>query len=65
MNERQADFELLLGFVRRADQEAFAAVLRRHFDLVYSTALRKVEDTGAAEEIAQNVFAALARKAWQ
>src|SRR5437762_11598741 len=65
MNERQADFELLRGFVRRADQEAFAAVLRRHFDLVYATALRKVEDTGAAEEIAQNVFATLARKAWQ
>src|SRR5438094_3514761 len=65
MNERQADFELLRGFVRRADQEAFAAVLRRHFDLVYATALRKVEDTGAAEEIAQNVFSALARKAWQ
>ena len=33
--------------------------------MVYATALRKLEDPGAAEEVAQNVFAALARKAWQ
>jgi RNA polymerase sigma factor (sigma-70 family) len=38
--------------------------VRRHLDLVYATALRKVEDAGGAEEIAQNVFSALARKAW-
>src|SRR5262245_12007974 len=65
MNERRADFELLRDFVRRGDQLAFTAVVRRHLDLVYATALRKVEDPGAAQEIAQNVFAALARKAWQ
>ncbi len=44
---------------------AFAALVRRHLDLVYATALRKVEDEGSAQEISQNVFAVLARKAWQ
>src|SRR6266446_1389814 len=65
MNERCQDFGLLRAFVRQGDQAAFTAVVRRHLDLVYATALRKVEDPGAAEEVAQNVFAALARKAWQ
>ena len=65
MNERHQDCELLRAFVRQGDQPAFATVARRHLDLVYATALRKLEDPGAAEEVAQNVFAALARKAWQ
>ncbi|HYV31533.1 MAG TPA: sigma-70 family RNA polymerase sigma factor, partial [Candidatus Binatia bacterium] len=65
MNGRQTDFDLLRRFVRQGDQAAFAAVVRRHLDLVYATALRKAEDEGAAQEISQNVFAALARKAWQ
>ncbi len=59
------DFELLQAFVRVGDQPALAQLIRRHLDLVFGTALRKVGDAGAAEEIAQNVFAALARKAWQ
>jgi RNA polymerase sigma factor (sigma-70 family) len=63
MNEQ--DFELLRRFIRRGDQAAFEALVRRHLDLVYATAWRKLEDSGAAEEVAQNVFAALARKAWQ
>src|SRR5439155_681625 len=65
MNGRQTDFDLLRRFVRQGDQAAFAAVVRRHLELVYATALRKAEDEGAAQEISQNVFAALARKAWQ
>jgi RNA polymerase sigma factor (sigma-70 family) len=65
MNEGRADFELLREFVRQGNQSAFAALVRRHLDLVYATALRKTEDTGAAQEVAQNVFVALARKAWQ
>jgi RNA polymerase sigma factor (sigma-70 family) len=65
MNERRTDFELLREFTRHGDQESFATVVRRHIDLVYATALRKLEDPGAAEEVAQNVFAALAKKAWQ
>ncbi|MCX6927823.1 MAG: sigma-70 family RNA polymerase sigma factor [Verrucomicrobia bacterium] len=65
MNERQSDPDLLREFARDGRQLAFATLARRHLDLVYATALRKVEDAGAAEEIAQNVFSALARKAWQ
>src|SRR5712691_11429836 len=65
MNERLEDYELLRAFARRGDQPAFAAVVRRHLNLVYGTALRKVGDDGAAQEIAQNVFTALARKVWQ
>src|SRR5437660_6358758 len=65
MSDRCQDFELLQRFTRDGEQSAFADVVRRHLDLVFATALRKVEDSGAAQEIAQNVFAALARKAWQ
>jgi RNA polymerase sigma factor (sigma-70 family) len=64
MNERTSDFEWLQQFARKGDQSAFRDLVRRHLDLVYATALRKTGDAGGAEEIAQNVFAALARKAW-
>jgi RNA polymerase sigma factor (sigma-70 family) len=65
MNERRQDFDLLQRFTRDGEQSAFADVVRRHLDLVFATALRKVEDRGAAQEVAQNVFAVLARKAWR
>ncbi len=65
MNERPTDFELLRNFTRLGDQEAFAIFVRRHLDLVYATALRKADDAGAAQEISQNVFTTLARKAWR
>ena len=65
MNERRQDFELLQRFTRLGEQSAFADVVRRHLDLVFGTALRKVEDPGAAQEVAQNVFTALARKTWR
>ncbi len=65
MNERPTDFDLLRDFASHGNQSAFGDVVRRHLDLVYATALRKVEDAGAAEEVAQTVFVRLARKAWQ
>jgi RNA polymerase sigma factor (sigma-70 family) len=65
MNERHQDFDLLQRFTCDGEQSAFADVVRRHLDLVFATALRKVENPGAAQEVAQNVFAALARKAWR
>jgi len=65
MNERRQDFDLLQRFTRDGEQSAFTDVVRRHLDLVFATALRKLEDPGAAQEVAQNVFAALARKAWR
>lgn len=65
MTERQKDFELLHEFARRGDQDAFATLVRRHLDLVYATALRKTSDAPSAQEISQNVFRSLARKAWR
>lgn len=65
MNERQSDFEWLQQFARAGNQSAFRDLVRRHIDLVFATALRKVGDAGGAEEISQNVFGVLARKAWQ
>lgn len=65
MNEPSSDFEWLQQFVRAGNQNAFGQIVRRHIDLVFATALRKTGDAGSAEEISQNVFAILARKAWQ
>src|SRR5262245_12392810 len=65
MSDRRQDFELLQRFTRHGEQSAFTDIVRRHLDLVFGTALRKVEDSGVAQEVAQNVFAALARKTWQ
>ena len=65
MNERRQDFELLQRFTRESAQAAFSELVQRHLDLVFATAMRKVDDTGAAQEVAQNVFTALARKAWR
>jgi len=44
---------------------ALSDVVRRPLALVFGTALRKVDEHGAAQEIAQNVFADPARKAWR
>lgn len=45
----------------RRSEEAFAALVRQHINLVFATAMRQVGDRGAAEEITQNVFVALAQ----
>ena len=65
MSDRRQDFELWQRFMRDGEQSAFADLVRWHLDLVFATALRKVEDSGVVQEVAQNVFAVLARKAWQ
>ena len=57
------DVDLLRQFARGQSQDAFAEIVRRHLDLVYSAALRQVRSPQLAEDIAQSVFADLARVA--
>ena len=58
-----SDLDLLDQYARENRQEAFAALLDRHLKLVYSAALRQVRSPELAEEVAQSVFADLARSA--
>ncbi|MBI3851288.1 MAG: sigma-70 family RNA polymerase sigma factor [Verrucomicrobia bacterium] len=58
------DSELLRRYVRDRSEAAFAELVRRHLDLVYSSALRQINgDVHAAQDVAQAVFLDLARKA--
>src|SRR5260221_3120450 len=57
------DLTLLREYARRNSEEAFAALVSRYVNLVYSVALRQVHDPHLAEEITQTVFVILARKA--
>src|SRR5476651_732795 len=57
------DIELLRQYAGDNSEAAFAALVGRHVNLVYSTALRSVGNSHAAEEITQAVFIILARKA--
>ncbi len=58
------DGTLLRNYARASSEDAFAELVRRHLDLVYSTALRTVNgDQHLAQDICQSVFIDLARKA--
>ena len=57
------DTELLRQYAHQDSHEAFAALLARHLNLVYSAALRKTGSPQAAEDITQVVFSILAKKA--
>lgn len=57
------DHELLADFARSESEEAFAALVARYLNLVYSTALRSTGNSHHAEEITQAVFIILTRKA--
>lgn len=59
----RSDPELLQNYALNKSEESFAALVNRHLNLVYSAAFRQVRSPQLAEEVAQSVFADLARNA--
>jgi uncharacterized protein (TIGR03435 family) len=57
------DMQLVRVFAATGSEEAFATLARRHVNLVYSVALRRLGNSHEAEEVTQAVFIILAQKA--
>jgi RNA polymerase sigma-70 factor (ECF subfamily) len=57
-----ADDMRLVARVRAGDQQALSELYDRYSRLVYSVAMRILQDTGAAEDLLQDVFLQLWRK---
>ena len=58
-----ADHQLLQAYTRDGSHDAFARIVHRHVDLVYSAALRLTGDSHHAQDVTQTVFLRLATKA--
>lgn len=61
--EMTEDIARLREYVNDGSEAAFTKVVERHLNLVYSAALRQVHSHELAQEVAQTVFADLARDA--
>ena len=62
---RLTDQQLIQDYAGRQSEPAFAELVRRHVDHVYSAALRMVCDAHLAQDVTQGVFVALAQQARQ
>lgn len=63
MSTPTTDADLLVRFLEEGSQAAFAELVRTHEGLVVGTAYRRTGDLEMARDVAQQVFALLARKA--
>ncbi len=59
------DRELLRCYTQSGNEDAFTKLVERYLGMVYGTAFRRTGNRELAEEVSQNVFALLARKATQ
>jgi len=57
------DLQLLRQYAEHGSQTAFATLVNRHVNLVYTAARRQVNSPQLAEEVAQSVFLDLSRQA--
>src|SRR5262249_32972460 len=62
-NSLLSDAELLARYLREDCEASFAAIVAQHQSMVVGTALRRTGDLELARDVAQQVFALLARKA--
>jgi RNA polymerase sigma factor (sigma-70 family) len=61
--QTKSDAQLLGEYAKQRSEQAFAEIVARHTDLVYSVACRQTGSSDLAHEVAQMVFTDLARKA--
>lgn len=57
------DMELIREYSDRNSEPAFAVLVQRHINLVYSVALRFTGNFGDAQDVTQAVFIIFAKKA--
>jgi RNA polymerase sigma factor (sigma-70 family) len=61
----QTDQQLLRDYAEHRTEAAFVELIRRHVDIVYSAALRRVGDSHLAQDVTQAAFVSLAQNARQ
>src|SRR5579885_2995096 len=57
------DIALVKAYAETSSEQAFATLVSRHLNFVYSTALRRTGNAALAQDVSQAVFIILARKA--